>query len=255
MLRVIAIAGHKNTGKTAIVEGLIKELKGRRHKVGSVKHVPHEGFTLDRPETDTWRHGQAGSETVVAISPEEIATLEKGKTDLEKDEAGQYPTLSRILLGLRDLDFVILEGFRKAENIAKIMIARDESEASELDDAFTIGFIEHGVDGKPVLNRKGIPALADLIEEKAIPPVAGIDCGDCGYKTCRAFAISAIHGKAPKDGCVSLFGRVTLTVDGKHVPLKLFMQDLVAGTIKGMVSTLKGGGGEEIEIKVSKHER
>lgn len=255
LLRVAAIGGYKKSGKTQLIEKLVKELRNRGYKVGTIKHVPHKGFTLDQPESDTWRHARAGSKTIVAISPGEIATIKKRKTDLEKDGAGQYPTLSRILLGLRDLDFVILEGFRQAENMAKIMIARNESEAAELDDVFTIGFVGHGINGKPVFKQEDVQAIANLIEEKAIPPVAGINDGDCGYGTCRGFAISAIHGKAPKDGCVSLFGKVTLTVDGKQIPLKLFMQDLVAGIIKGMVSTLKGGEGEEIEIKVSKHER
>lgn len=254
MLRVIAVAGYKDVGKTTVAEKLIEELKSRDHRVGSVKHIPHENFTLDRPETDTWRHAKAGSETIVAVSPGEVATLEKGKTNMKKDEAGNYPVLNEILLGLRDLDFVVLEGFREAENVAKIMVARDESEAKELDDAFTIGFVGRGVDGKPVLKRKDTQALADLTEERAIPPVAGINDGDCGYGTCRGFALSAIRGEAPKDGCVSLFGGVTLTVDGKQVPLKSFVQDLVASTIKGMVSSLKGGEGEEIVVRVSKHE-
>lgn len=255
MLRVIGIGGYKKRGKTEIIERLVKELVKRGYRVGTIKHIPTKGFTIDQPETDTWRHAQAGSKMVVAISPEEVATLKKGRTDFRKDKAGQYPTLSEILLGLRDLDFVVLEGFHEAENIAKIMIARDEREAKELDDVFTVGFIGNGVKGKPVLNKGDIQPIADLVEEKAIPPVAGINDGDCGYGTCRGFALSAIHGKAPKDGCVSLFGSVTLTVDGKHVPLKLFMQDLVAGTIKGMVSSLKGAEGEEIVIKVRRRER
>ncbi len=253
MLKVVVMAGYKDVGKTAIVEKLIEELKSRGYRVGSIKHVPHEDFTLDRPETDTWRHRQAGSEKIVAISPEEIATLKREKTDLEKDEVGLYPTLNRVLLSSRDLDFVIIEGFREAESMAKIMVARDEKEAEELDDMFTIGFVGQGVKEKPVLDRDDVSAIADLVEEKAIPPVAGIDDGDCGYGTCKAFALSAINGEAPKDGCVSLFGGVTLKVDGKQVPIKLFVQDLLAGTIEGMVSSLKGAEGGDITIEVSKH--
>lgn len=252
MLKVVGIGGYKKSGKTTVIEGLVSKLVDRGYRVGTIKHIPQKGFTLDQPGTDTCIHAQAGSETVVAIGPEEVATIKKARTNLEKDEAGQYPTLSRILLSLRDLDFVLLEGFRQAENIAKIMIARNEGEARKLDDIFTIGFIENGVKGKPLFNKGEIGSIADLIEEKAIPPVAGINDGDCGYGSCRGFAVSAIQGKAPKDGCVSLFSKVTLTVDGKQVPLKLFMQDLVANTISGMVSSLKGGEGGNITIKVSK---
>jgi len=243
LFKVAAVAGYKKSGKTEVIERLVKELIERGYRVGTVKHVSHAEFTLDRPGTDTWRHAQAGSKTIVFVSPEEFATLEKRRVDL-----------SEVLLSLRDLDFVILEGFRESENIAKIMIARNENEASELDDEFTVGFIGHGVKGKPVLGRGDVGALADLIERKAIPPVGGINCGECGYGSCREFAIAAIAGKAPKEGCRTLHGGVTLAVDGKRIPLKPFMQDLIAGTIGGMLSSLKGAKGNEIKIEVRRYE-
>ena len=244
MLRVIAITGRKKSGKTKVIEGLIKELINRGYRVGTVKHVPKQGFTLDQSGTDTWRHAQAGSKTVVCISPDEVATLEKRKPDLEE-----------ILLSLRDLDFVILESFGSVENLMKIVVARNEGEASELDDDFTVGFIGKGVGGKSVLDPDDFKAIADLIEQKALPPTAGLDCGDCDYGTCKEFVLAALAGKAPKNGCRPLFGRVLLMVDGRRVPLKIFMQDLIAGTIVGMLTSLKGAKGEEIKIEVIRHER
>lgn len=244
LFKVAAIAGYKKSGKTEVIERLVKELVEREYRVGTVKHTSHKGFTLDRPGTDTWRHAQAGSKMVVSISPEEFATLEKRRVDL-----------SEVLLGLRDLDFVILEGFRESENIAKMMVARNEDEASELDDEFTVGFIGHGVKGKPVLDRDNVSALADLVELKAISPVGGLNCGECGYGSCREFAVAALGGKAPKDGCRTIHGGVILTVDGKRMPLKPFMQDLIAGTIGGMLSSLKGAKGERFELKVVRRAR
>ncbi len=35
----------------------------------------------------------------------------------------------------------------------------------------------------------------------------------------------------------------------------VFMQDLIAGTIAGMLTSLKGAKGEEIKIEVIRHER
>jgi len=244
LLRVIVIAGRKKSGKTRVIEGLVKELINRGYRVGTVKHVPKQGFTLDQSGTDTWRHAQAGSKTVVCISPDEVATLEKRKLGL-----------GEILLSLRDLDFVILEGFGSVENLVKIMVARNEDEASELDDDFTVGFMGQGVGEKTVLEPDDFKAIADLVEQKALPPTAGLDCGDCGYGTCKEFVLAALAGKAPKNGCRPLFGRVLLTVDGRRVPLKIFMQDLIAGTIAGMLTSLKGAKGEEIKIEVIRHER
>lgn len=239
MLRVIGIGGYKKSGKTEIIEKLVGELVNRGYRVGTIKHIPTKGFTIDQQGTDTWRHAKAGSEKVVSISPEEIATLEKRKADIDE-----------VLKSLRGLDFIILEGFRDSKNIAKIMIARSEEEATELDDEFTTGFVGHGVEGKPVLDRDDVDALTDFVEEKAISLVGGLDCKECGYGSCREFALAAIAGNAPKDGCRALHGKVKLTVDGRQVPLKSFMQDLIAGVVKGMLSSLKQAGGERIELRV-----
>lgn len=243
LLRIAVIGGYKKSGKTEAIEGLVRELVRRGYRVGTVKHVPIGGFTLDQPMTDTWKHAQAGSERVVSVSPGEVATLEKRKADL-----------SEVLPDFGELDFVIVEGFHRSENVAKIMIARDNDEAAELDDEFTVGFIGHGVRGKPILARGDAKALADLVEQRAISLVGNLDCGECGYSSCRSFALAALAGKAPKGGCRALHGGVELTVNGRKVPLKSFMQDLIAGTIWGMLSSLKGAKGHEIKIEVRRYE-
>lgn len=242
LVRAIEIGGYKKSGKTRVVENLVKELKKRGHRVGTIKHVPQEGFTIDQPETDTWRHAQAGAEKIVLISPDEIATLEKKEMNLEE-------ALSK----LENLDFVIIEGFRDAENLPKIMVPRDSEEVSELDDEFTVGFVGQG-SNKPVFDSEEVTAIADFVEQEAIPPVGGLDCGDCGYDSCREFVLAVIDGKAPKDGCTAYSGKVSLTVDGKEVPLKPFVTGLIEKTISGMVSSLKDTEGERIEIEVRKDE-
>ncbi len=246
MPRLAIISGFKESGKTKVMEELVKEFKERGYRVGTIKHIPIEDFTLDQPDTDTWRHAQAGAEMIFSISPGEVVSIEKEGADLEE-----------VLLKLvsKDLDFVLIEGFREAENIPKLMIARDEEEASQLDDDFTVGFVGKGVGDKSVMKKEDIISMADFLEEKAIPPVGGLDCGECGYTSCREFALAAIDGNAPKDGCVALGGQVSLKVDGRNVPLKPFIKDLIAKTISGMVSSLRKTEGDKIEIEVKSDER
>lgn len=243
MLRAIAISGYKGGGKTSAIENLVEELTDRGYRVGTIKHVPREDFTLDQPETDTWRHARAGSEKVIALSPEEVATLEKRGAELEN-----------LLLGIEDLDFVILEGFKSSENVARIVVSRDGEEAKDLEDEYTVGFVGEGKGEKPVLDPEDSSALADFVEEKAIMPVGGLDCGECGFGTCRDYVLAAIDGDAPKEGCVALKGSVSLSVDGKRVPLKPFVQDLIAKTLLGMLSSLKEGEGRKIELEVKRNE-
>ncbi len=243
MVRAIGVAGFKKSGKTKVVENLVKGLKNRGYTVGTIKHVPKEDFTIDQPETDSYRHAQAGSEKIVLISPGETATLEKRNADL-----------SEILQKVEELDFVIIEGFRDSEIIPKIMIARDKQEAEKLDDKFTIGFVNNGKEDKPIINQDEIEKLTDLAEEKAMPPLGGLDCGECGYDSCEEFALAFFDGEAPRDACVAFQGPVSLKVDGERVPLKPFVKDLIARTVSGMVSSLKETEGEKIELEVEKFE-
>ena len=87
MLPIICIVGKSGSGKTALVERIIPELKRRGYRVASIKHNPHD-FELDQPGKDSWRHAQAGSDAVVISSPQKVALI-KG---VEHD-----PTLGELL--------------------------------------------------------------------------------------------------------------------------------------------------------------
>jgi len=97
--------------------------------------------------------------------------------------------------------------------------------------------------------------LADLVERRVPPVLPEIDCEHCGYKSCREFALAVLTGKRRWDGCPTLQERVILTVDGRRVFLNPFMQNMMAGTIVGILSSLKGAKGERIELKVMKRAR
>jgi len=104
---------------------LISRLSEEGYKVGSIKHVHHEGFTMDREGTNTWRYAKAGSKVIVAISPEEIDIIKKTRMALND--------LDRIIALLEDekLDIVFIEGFHsliaKRHDVPKIITAKDEN--------------------------------------------------------------------------------------------------------------------------------
>ncbi|MEM2676898.1 MAG: molybdopterin-guanine dinucleotide biosynthesis protein B, partial [Candidatus Bathyarchaeia archaeon] len=108
---IISVIGSKNSGKTTVIELLIRELTKRGYRVAAVKHIPEKNFTVDTEGRDTWRFAKAGAKTVIAISPTEVATIEKA------DTSGL--TLSDILEKIVGNDVVLVEGFRKllGENI------------------------------------------------------------------------------------------------------------------------------------------
>lgn len=125
MVLVIAAVGTSGSGKTTTLEYLIQNLSTEGYKIGSIKHIHREGFTIDREGTNTWRYAKAGSKVIVAISPEEIAVIKK--TDVTPNDLDQVIRL----LEQEQLDIVFIEGFHnliaKRTDIPKIITAKDEA--------------------------------------------------------------------------------------------------------------------------------
>jgi molybdopterin-guanine dinucleotide biosynthesis protein B len=113
---VISVVGKSRSGKTVFLEKLIAVLKRRGLKVGVIKHDPR-GFEIDTPGKDSWRHAQAGSDTVVLSSPERVAVIRR---------LDQEMTLDAVVSAyLRDMDLVITEGYKTGPK-KKIEVSRRE---------------------------------------------------------------------------------------------------------------------------------
>lgn len=107
-------------------------------------------------------------------------------------------------------------------------------------------------DGLEVINALENPKrLADLIEEKAFI-LPNINCGLCGLN-CYEMAKLIVKGEKTTEDCVVLSSKpkVIVKIDGKELPMKDWVQELVEKTIKGMLSTMKGyKEGRKIEITI-----
>jgi molybdopterin-guanine dinucleotide biosynthesis adapter protein len=122
MAVLIAAVGISGSGKTTTLEYLISKLSSEGYKVGAIKHIHREGFTIDKEGTNTWRFSKAGSKITVAISPEEIAIIEKTNASLnDLDKVINY-------LKNENIDVIFIEGFRgeisKRPEILKIITAK-----------------------------------------------------------------------------------------------------------------------------------
>jgi molybdopterin-guanine dinucleotide biosynthesis protein B len=241
LLRVVSVVGFHGAGKTRVAEAIIRELVKRGYKVGAIKHVRDEDFSIDRPGKDTWRHARAGAEVIASLAPNEFATIEKRHVELE-DAIARF----------EGLDFLIVEGFREFNEIARIIVARDEGEIKELAGDLSIACVGAPCPHLPSFKIDEIVELVDLVERKAFPLLPGVNCKQCGFESCGGFARAVLEGDAPWNGCVALKERLKLVVDRKKIPLKPFVQDFIAGAIEGMLSSLKGAKGREIELKVRK---
>lgn len=113
---VVNIIGEKsNVGKTLVMEGVIKELKKRGLSIATIKHDVH-GFDIDKEGKDTYRHREAGSETVIISSNKRMALIKEVKEEIPLNE----------LINLaKDKDVILVEGYKNS-TLRKLEIYRKD---------------------------------------------------------------------------------------------------------------------------------
>jgi molybdopterin-guanine dinucleotide biosynthesis protein B len=111
---VVSIVGKSESGKTTLIEKLIPKLKRLGFRIGIVKHA-HHGFDMDRKGKDSYRHRQAGADSVMIASPGQIAMI--------KTVSGEC--LDDLVPYFDDVDLLIAEGF-KSDNAPKIEVFRSQ---------------------------------------------------------------------------------------------------------------------------------
>jgi molybdopterin-guanine dinucleotide biosynthesis adapter protein len=104
-MNVIGVAGFKNSGKTTLVEKLVRHLTAQGYKISTVKHA-HHSFDIDHEGRDSFRHRKAGASQVAVISKERTAIIH----ELRGEEP---PSLQQVLLKLEPCDLVIVEGYKR----------------------------------------------------------------------------------------------------------------------------------------------
>ncbi len=117
------IAGWKNSGKTSLVAGLVTEISDRGFIVSTIKHA-HHAFDLDTPNTDSFKHREAGANEVVLVSANRWAIQHELRDNAE-------PDFETMLTKLAPCDLVLVEGYKR-ENISKLEIIGPESDRDSL---------------------------------------------------------------------------------------------------------------------------
>lgn len=213
-MRIIAVVGTKNTGKTTLVTKIVAELVERGFNVGTVKHTHHQ---FDLPERDTGKHKAAGAEIVAGIGSETFLSI-KDSLDLEK--------VLLMMKFMKDLDFVVVEGLKESK-YAKIS-------TSDFKDEFTIANVDVFNMDDSKLN-----SIVDLIMKRSFSIVNDLNCKKCGYDSCEDFVHAKLEGKADANYCRSESDRVILKINDNLIPLNPFVRTFIDETVLGMVKSLK----------------
>jgi molybdopterin-guanine dinucleotide biosynthesis protein B len=214
---VLSIVGRSDTGKTTLLEKLVRELTSRGYKVGTIKHDLH-GFDIDREGKDSWRHKNAGATMTIISSPTKLALIKDVAFDTEIDQiVAKY---------VDDVDIVITEGYKQSKK-PKIEVFRkaayDDLLCSGDENLVAIATDSIHDVNVPQFNINDAKGLTDLVEEKFLSKRVPL--------------------------------RVSLEVNGNPVHIKPFLHSMLIKSVTGMIRVLKGcSNSKTITVKIERGE-
>jgi len=216
---LVAVYGNSDSGKTELVVDLVEEYGKDGLDVCTIKHSPSDTSIDDRGK-DSWRHRKGGAKLIVFSSEVE--------TDFILPEEVKLEDIVERVDKLGNCDLVIAEGY-KDQDVPKVAVGGIEEKDG------TIARFEGDRDKL----REAIDRELELRRIEADLP--GLDCGRCGYDTCRGLAESIYSGESQLGDCeVREEKTVELKVDGDEVPLENFPALMLEKGVKGMLKSLKG---------------
>jgi molybdopterin-guanine dinucleotide biosynthesis adapter protein len=200
---IVSIVGYKKSGKTTLVEQMIPIIKSKGYKFGVLKYTG-EGLPEELEGRDTAKFRAAGAETVGLCGDDHFSLFKAGghpALPLERLAAFFFP----------EADLVLTEGFKK-QSFPKIAL------------------------------------LSEGQEENLLAEVQGVVLATVGTKPFRDDLPHFQPGEA--DRIVELLEkrflkernepRIRVWLDGKRIPMKDFVQDIIIQGIMGMLGTLRG---------------
>ncbi len=119
MFMIIAIKGEKKSGKTSLIEKLLKKLKD--YKIIVIKSSEHE--RIDEEGKDTFRYREAGATASIIVARNEIVLFSN------ENGLGEAINLARKLMP----DLIIVEGYESVKKLnCRIIDAEKEIDIDKI---------------------------------------------------------------------------------------------------------------------------
>lgn len=164
-MRLFGLAGWSGSGKTTLMTQLIPTLVARGFRVSTIKHA-HHAFDVDKPGKDSHVHREAGATEVLVSSATRFALMHELRGAPE-------PGLADLAGRLDTVDLVLIEGFKR-DGHPKLEVHRPSVGKPPLwpeDPAIVAVASDSPLPAcpHPVLDLNDVPAIASLVEDRAIP--------------------------------------------------------------------------------------
>jgi molybdopterin-guanine dinucleotide biosynthesis protein B len=119
-LPIVQVVGYQNSGKTTLMEKLVKEFSAKGYKIGTIKHHGHGGHPVlgDRGK-DSAIHRQAGA-AIVAVEG-------NGTLQLTAQQSNWDLSKMIVLYESFSLDLILIEGY-KMEGYPKVVFVRGQED-------------------------------------------------------------------------------------------------------------------------------
>jgi len=246
-MKVFSVVGYTKSGKTSAVIELVKELKLRGYKIGTIKDIHYEKFTMETENSDSWLHWKTSNGVVFARGLNETYQIWHRQLALEE------------MLKHLNADYVIVEGM-KTFPLPKIVCAKSKEELDELVDGTVIAISGiYANDNKSYKkfkvfhSKKQAKDLTDIVEEKVfdvLPYPEEKCCKACGF-TCKEMVEKILSGEKTRADCVlDRSKQLTLKIGGKEIKIVPFVQNTFKDVILGFVKNLRGYKKGKIEIEI-----
>jgi len=214
MIPIVSFIGWQNSGKTTIAQQVVTILKEKGYRVWVVKSTHHTSINFDRENSDTRTYCKAYADAVTLLAPDQMVTID------QRPDAKLSEIVERFV---HDADIVIGEGFKNERHIFKIEVTRGESE-----------LLKDQVNGVVA-----VVTDRDIEFEQVFLPDQARDIADFIEKH---YILTPERHKT----------EAVLFVNGKKIRMKGFVQDALAGTVYGFVSSLKKTDGpKNIEVRIA----
>ncbi len=221
----LAISGYHRAGKTFLGTYLVKNLSSLGYKIGVVKSCHQELILTDIEGKDTWQYRESGALTT-GLLQKDLLTLYFRKKDTYKGYYNFFLSLFWFY------DLVIFEGFKSFDLLPKLWITSSEKEKKEVlkvksEIKNILGFVVKKENTKKWIQKEIPNYKAFLFSEK---------------EEILSFVKNLLNSK----------DQILLKVNGKRIPLKEFVEDVLKYPVLGFIKALKGVPEDikEVEIKI-----